>query len=434
MKSKLTKGLGIFAVMFICLSFVLPKLVEHPLMKVIQEGLSNWDDLEAQAGNDGFDSATGLDVGVRYKYAMLRSLVSIEKLGEIVGEPVYLEGPHEGEINYNSEDEFGHYNPAFLSQVKEILENADRNAAFHAVAQQVYDSKLKGMARSFYRGHEYVKEEGADLDSYTYADRFTVFYNYSHLEVVEGYDFYEAFVIPGFWLRRQKDGTADAFFDLLNIMLNSYDAEFLEGEPTTEHLLHKIGQGMIGWRGLTYAKKQNLSFDEDGTTVEVGLRYQYAVLKNILSIKTLERLTGEKVFKKGPHGETLDYDADEFGHYNVVFLEKMKGFLYRSMDSKIFNKLAQPFYDGQLKQMMRDYYNAYQFIQKEEDIIETYGTTYNRSAANAFAYAATKDGFGWFNSNTAVGFWGRRTADGTAGYFLQIVKTVMDKYDPGARD
>ena len=68
--------------------------------------------------NDDFDADTGLDVGIRYKYANLRSLLSIEKLGEIIGEPVYLEGPHENEIKYNSEEEFGHYNPAFLTKVK----------------------------------------------------------------------------------------------------------------------------------------------------------------------------------------------------------------------------------------------------------------------------------------------------------------------------
>ena len=436
MKSRLTKVFGIFAMMFICLSFVVPKLVEdHPLMRVIQDGLTNWDELEMNMSNSDFNSETGLDVGIRYKYAILRNLLSIEKLGDLVGEPVFLEGgPHGKEINYNDEENFGHYNPAFLSQAKEILEQANQNAAFHAIAQQVYDSKLKSMARSFYRGHEYVKQEGSDLDDYTFADRFHVFNAYSDLEDVEGYDLYEAFVIPGFWVRRKEDGTADAFFDLLNMMLNTYDAEYLEGEPLTNPLLHKIGQGMIGWRSLVYYGNQNLNYDDDGTTVEVGLRYNYAMLKGILNIRTLERLTGEKVFKKGPHGETLDYDADEFGHYNVVFLERMKGFLYGAMNSKIFTKLAQPFYDDQLKGMMRDYYNAYQFIQKEDNIVEKYGTYYNRTACNEFAYAAEKDGFDWFNSNTALGFWGRRTADGTAGYFLQIIETVMDKYDPGYRN
>lgn len=46
----------------------------------------------------------------------------------------------------------------------------------------------------------------------------------------KGYDVYESFVCPGFWVRRSIDGTADEFFDLLKLTLRTFDPEFITAQ------------------------------------------------------------------------------------------------------------------------------------------------------------------------------------------------------------
>lgn len=433
MKTKLLRVFSILVITTLCLSFVLPRLIaDHPLIEVLIKGIKQWDDLAL--GDDAQNENIGDGQGVRFKYAVLKELLSIEQIGELVGEPVFLEGgPHDYGINYDDKINHGQYNPAFLMKVKSILQDVNKNPVTHRVLQTFYNNKLEGMARGFYRGHQYLEQEG-NLQRIKYNNFDYTFSAYSNVEEALEYDGWEAFAIPEFWLRRQSDGTDKLFFEILTMVLEDYDAEFLNGEPTTNHLLHKLGQGIAGWNSFAWIRSKDLSYEEDGTTIDDGLRYQYAVLKKILSIEVLEKLTGEKVFVKGPHGAELDYDADEFGHYNVVFLERMKGTLYRALDSKIFNRFGQKFYDKQLKGMVRAYHHAYLFIQEQDNVEETYGGTYNRTLSNQYAYSAESKGFDWFNSNTAVGFWGRRTTDGTIGYFEQMMNTVLDKYDPGYRN
>ena len=43
----------------------------------------------------------------------------------------------------------------------------------------------------------------------------------------EGYDVYEGFVCPGFWVRRSIDGTSDEFYSLLLSAMKTFDPDFL---------------------------------------------------------------------------------------------------------------------------------------------------------------------------------------------------------------
>ena len=42
------------------------------------------------------------------------------------------------------------------------------------------------------------------------------------------YDGDERIVCAGFWVRRSIDGTADEFYELLKLTMNTFDAEFLK--------------------------------------------------------------------------------------------------------------------------------------------------------------------------------------------------------------
>ncbi len=430
MKSRLVRLTGFATVLFVCFSFILPKwgIVNHPLEAILTDALNNWDaKLEEKGGPDRDADGTALEEGLRYKYAVLNEYMNINRLGEIMGVPVFLKGPHSDGVDYES-DEFGHYNPAFLNQVRDALSAAKDNSAFNAIVQPFYNSQLKSTARTYYRAYKYLESEDDILGKYgDYYDG-EAFRGYADIEEAEGFNWYESATAPGFWVRRKIDGTDKIFFEILNMMLKKYDSGFYD-EPITSHLAHKIGQGMSTWGSMS-AGKTNPNHDEDGTVLTTGIRYKYAVLKEVLSLKTLEKLTGEPVFKSGPHEDEMDYNSDEFGHYNVVFLERMKGFLYGAMDSKIFNRFASNYYDNELRAMVRTYYRTYKYIESEGDVISKYGTTYQSSAFRAFADAEEEKGYDWYDSDTAAWFWIRRKADGTEGYFLQIIETLLNKYDP----
>jgi hypothetical protein len=46
----------------------------------------------------------------------------------------------------------------------------------------------------------------------------------------DGYDVYEAFTCPGFWIRRSIDGTADEFYEVLKLTLQTFDPAFINAQ------------------------------------------------------------------------------------------------------------------------------------------------------------------------------------------------------------
>lgn len=425
MKTRIWKATGIMAVVFICLSFIIPHAF-NPLESLVKEAMTNWDAKKAEVGTS-IASSTSLEVGLRYKYGVLNEYLNIHRLEGVLGLEIFEKGPHNGEINFNS-DEFGHYSPPFLSQLEYVMDNSMGTSAFDMVGEPFYKKELQGTARTYYRAYLYLQREDNIIEKYGKNYDGEVFEGYANVEEAEGYDWYESATAPGFWVRRAIDGTDKAFFRMLEKVMRAYDADFLGGE-TTSVLAHKIGQGMSTWGMLAAGKKQP-SHKEDGTVLTSGLRYKYAVLKGILDIKTLEKLTGEPVFKKGPHSDGLNYySEDEFGHYNVVFLERMKGILYGMLNSKMFNRFARAFYNSELRDMVRSYHRAYKHIQSEGDVIEKYGTVYQQDTFRGYADAEEAKGNDWYDADTAAWFWIRRKVDGTEGYFNQIIETILDNLD-----
>lgn len=423
MKIKVWKTTGITAVILICLSFIIPRSF-NPLESLVMEAMTNWEAKKAEVGSL---SSTGLEVGLRYKYGVLNEYFNIHRLEGLLGLRVFEKGPHEKEMNFDS-DEFGHYNPAFLGQLEYVMNNALGNSAFDAIGKPFYTKELQGTARTYYRAYMYLQKESNVISKYGEYYNGEAFRGYADVEEAEGYDWYESATAPGFWVRRRIDGTDKTFFSMLEKVMKAYDTEFLGEEPTSL-LAHKLGQGMSMW-GMMAAGKTEPNHEEDGTVLTSGIRYKYAVLKEILDIKTLEKLTGEPVFKKGPHGDDINYySGDEFGHYNVVFLERMKGMLYRVLDSKIFNRFAQSYYDRELRDMVRSYHRAYKHIQSEGDVVEKYGKVYQQDTFRNYADAEEAKGNDWYDADTAAWFWIRRKVDGTEGYFNQITETLLDNFD-----
>lgn len=195
----------------------------------------------------------------------------------------------------------------------------------------------------------------------------------------------------------------------------------------TSPLGSKMEEAMAAWEGKR-AEKGEPTYEADYTIWDFGIRYRYSVLKEFVNIKTLGELAGEPVFISGPHGEVVDFNSAEFGHYNPAFLETVKNTLQEGMNNTVFNGLAQAFYTNEMSGMARTYYRAYQYLQAEGNIIEKYENDY-QSPFVGYADSEEKLGYNWADAYVAPSFWVRRTIDGTDKQFIEMLEMVMKAYD-----
>ncbi len=412
------------------------KFLSSPLEYKIEEAMTVWSLKKAQKGDPTYENDyTIWDFGIRYNYAVLKEYVNIELLGELAGTPVFASGPHGDGIDFNS-DKFGYYNPDFLEQVENTLDEGMKRSAFNTVAQAVYNSQIEKMARVYHDAYIFVNNEQNIDVSYTpdYYKGFSDFAASEHNS--KGYDWSNSYVACRFWLRRRADGTDKKFFKILKKVLNTYDKGFLKentGSTTTttkKGLGATIQNALSSWTSAK-SKKGEMIRSVDHTWLNFGIRYNYAILKDYININKLATITGEPVFVSGPHTNGIDYNSAEFGHYNPAFLTKVKTTLEKSMKNKLFNTIASKYYNDEVAEMATIYYRAYLHLQKEGDIIEKYGNNYDQETFRAYADSERKLGYNWYQSDVAAGFWVRRAIDGTDKQFFEILKMVMMKYEIG---
>lgn len=224
-----------------------PKLDRSTSSLQLTEKLSNlaanWKQLLADAPMQNDTRIP--ELGVRGRYQSAKSVLGKNLVETITGEQVYLSGPHDKSINYYSATDFGRYNPKFLTKLQSILSNIYSNQAFVSNFQAFYDQELKQYLRTYHLSYEAgtTNEEvragyltriaqpenyptsGADYPSFYLQEAFRGFGD--SLEG-QGYDWYESTTCPGFWIRRSIDGTADKFYELLNLTIKTFDPSFLD--------------------------------------------------------------------------------------------------------------------------------------------------------------------------------------------------------------
>jgi hypothetical protein len=177
------------------------------------------------------------DLGVRVRYDRAKPELAKAIVEGIVGKKAFLKGPHANGVDCSSAS-FGYYDPAFLTQLQEVLKTTLGSKVFVDKFGATYDAELKGYLRTYYLSYEagtsrpevekaYLQmledpEKAAEAGFYL-QEAFR-----SHADGLEadGYDWYESVTCPAFWLRRSIDGTADEFYSLLTLMLNTFDYEF----------------------------------------------------------------------------------------------------------------------------------------------------------------------------------------------------------------
>ena len=221
---------------------------------------------------------TYLNVGLRSLYCDIKPFIDYPKLRILSGLPIFR---NDYNLTFQSEYEFGYYNPKIVKWLQNNIIYAANNEMFRQKTQPVYDTKIRDTARAYYSTYqilfatpeefntfikqyrlvqklyqlqldrrevnqlrftnnyekiEVVKREYLNhLENKTLPDqylqeKFTWLSDY--LTTVENVDWYAANTSAGFWTRRSIDKTDKEFFQLLTKLLETYDRDWLRERET----------------------------------------------------------------------------------------------------------------------------------------------------------------------------------------------------------
>lgn len=245
------KKLGLLLFVAVLMIAAVP-IGQRELKKQYEKVANEWEDASTEYPNPNYDTdQTWLNVGVRYKYALMKEYLSIEMLETLSGQKVFLEsGAHKNGLDFNSDNSFGHYNPRFVNTIRESLISFLMNTNKDLV-QGVYNNHLQMTARNYILAYNFVnngnvivwrekkwkKEDimvtyenilsGTVKEYGNGADFLNEIYRaYADSALEDGYNWYEADVAPGFWIRRSIDKTDDDFIGLLKAVMEEVDTEF----------------------------------------------------------------------------------------------------------------------------------------------------------------------------------------------------------------
>lgn len=224
------------------------------LSEKIKATASNWDEMAAATKYNDRDTYIP-ERGIRGRYQIASQRLGKEVLEGIVGEKAFVSGPHTAGVNYFSNSTFGHYNPEFLQSLQKMLASTFASSTFVKSLQPLYDRELKQYLQTYYLTYavgtnrkdiasdyqallkRLSQQAGTESEASYFlqeafrhdADQISGGDRDSYVEGGSNYDWYESVVCAGFWLRRDIDGTADAFLSLLTLTLKTFDPGFMAG-------------------------------------------------------------------------------------------------------------------------------------------------------------------------------------------------------------
>ncbi len=180
-----------------------------------------------------------------------------------------------------------------------------------------------------------------------------------------------------------------------------------------------------------------------------------------LSVAAVRELAGVDIFASGPHTkDTLTLDStDKFGHYNPAFVRWLVTDAAPSARGSAVQVATQPAYDAALKPLAHIFWKTYGKVIGEKECFAREKTAYaaliashrlpknyyerwfwfmnpyfcgrGLKAADTFYFDNAFDaGVDGNVTKTVVGFWLRRSMDGTIDAFADGLKKLMASYDP----
>ncbi len=180
-----------------------------------------------------------------------------------------------------------------------------------------------------------------------------------------------------------------------------------------------------------------------------GVRSLFNAFGGNLSLVAIQKLVQEPLFLKGPHLKgKIDCESQaQFGIYNPVAVEQLVAVCKQLSSDTVFIATTQEAYDSHLQRLVRTYYEAALVCQANPQWLKVARAEYlervDRQAASFFEFGIDRQ-FGdfaeaqldldWYEANTAVGFWLRRSIDQSGPHFFSAVEYLLQAYDPAYLD
>jgi len=185
--------------------------------------------------------------------------------------------------------------------------------------------------------------------------------------------------------------------------------------------------------------------ERDDTWLNVGFRSKYAMAKRYASLKLVESAFECDVFLRGPHKKDMNFNSQTaFGYHNPEFIERFAVGLGMALENPSFKAGIHKVYDEHLASMAKTYHNAYIYLNQDPDYLETLQAEYLRLMASAqgidsgsfqetfrnYAEALEQEeGADVYEAFTAPAFWLRRSIDGTAAQWFELLDELMKEME-----
>lgn len=190
-----------------------------------------------------------------------------------------------------------------------------------------------------------------------------------------------------------------------------------------------------------------------------GIRIFACHVFSVASFEQIASVSGLSPFVSGPHTQGLDFtSSSDFGHYNPAFVRFVADHAVPAAEDPTFRAATQAHYDTYVRPLARILHATHEKLANNPGCAEAelgdyaqaigngYTTDYvepwyyfmnplycaNRRADYDFYTNTQGEPDGGYDGNvtkTAVGFWLRRSLDGTDDLFFQALVRLMDAYE-----
>ena len=180
-----------------------------------------------------------------------------------------------------------------------------------------------------------------------------------------------------------------------------------------------------------------------------------------ISLASIRELAGVDIFTKGPHNaDTLQLDAaSDFGRYNPAFVRFLIDKAGPSEHGSAAQKATQPSYDAHLKPLAEIFWKTYAKSQSDKECFAREKAAYGDLIAKKklpkdyyerwfyfmnpyFCDRGAQHNFTFYSDNafdagvdgnvtkSVIGFWLRRSLDGTMDAFAEGLRKMLAAYEP----
>ena len=188
-----------------------------------------------------------------------------------------------------------------------------------------------------------------------------------------------------------------------------------------------------------------------------GARIFACHLFSLVSFERIVSASGLRPFVSGPHTQGLDFTArSDFGHYNPAFVQFLSDHAVPAVSDPAFRAATQAHYDTYVRPLARIMHATHEKLAHHPECFEAELRDYR----DAIATGATQDyvepwfffmnpmycdhrradyevfdgteidgGYDGNVTKTAVGFWLRRSLDGTEPAFFEALVRLMNTYE-----